>query len=239
MSYFLSSKKLLVDDVVEVEGEEAAHILLSRRMKLGEIIELQDPEFKRFEAEVVTAGKRSLMVKILRQVAVPAEPPVAITLFQSFLQEKALDFILQKSTELGAVKIILFNSANTATKLAPDQFAKKLPRWNKILWEAAKQSSRARIPELEFIFDFANALVSLKDFDKNFLLDASGSPLNPAQSFKSFKSCSITTGPEGGFTPEEITLIKNNPNTHTLKLGPNMLRSETAAIAALSLIHNI
>lgn len=234
MSYFLSAEKLSDKGIVELGGDEAAHILLSRRMKPGEVIQLQDPEVQRYEAKVVKAGKKSVTVQILRQVPVPVELSVPITLFQSFVQEKALDFILQKSTELGAAKIVLFNSARTATNLSADQFAKKQERWTKILWESAKQSGRARIPELKFLLGFNEVMAALPSFDKTFLCDASGSSLQTTSYH--LQSLSVIVGPEGGFTEQEIDFIKSLPNIQTIKLSPFTLRAETAALAALAVL---
>src|SRR5258708_49307 len=153
MAYFLSDKNLQTDQSFAVEGEEARHILLSHRVKKGERIKLQGPNNKRFLCEVTDARKDRLAVKVLQAVFVPAEPSLKLSLFQAKISENALDFILQKSTELGVSRIVLFNSANVATKLSKDQYDGKSERWNKILWEAAKQCERIGPPGLEFVSD--------------------------------------------------------------------------------------
>lgn len=241
MSYFLTSHKLNTGENAELTGEEAGHVLLSRRMKKGEEFNLQDREENRYKVEITEAHKNTLKVKVKEKINVPEEPRLCITLFQSYVNEKALDFILQKSTELGAVKIVLFNSQNTAVKLKKEVFEKKKERWQKILWEAAKQSDRIRPPSLEFMKDIDTVKPNLSlNYDKNLLCDASGHALGSlAQSFKQFKSCSIIIGPEGGFTNEEVSGLKSVSNLSLVSLGPVLLRAETAAIASLAIVRNL
>jgi 16S rRNA (uracil1498-N3)-methyltransferase len=233
MSYFLSSQKLHPNQLLELSGEEAKHILLSRRMKVGEQLNVQGPDEKRFVCELVAATKNNLSLKTISEIEVPKELPIKIYLFQSIVSEKALDFIFQKSTELGAAGILLFNSQNTAIKLLVGQFASKSERWNKILWEAAKQCDRSKIPELIFFPTLNDILPEAEKLDQVFILDASAgnlkSPiLNP-------KSLALIIGPEGGFTPQELDQLKTIKNSHTASIGPFTLRAETAAIAGLSI----
>jgi hypothetical protein len=151
MSYFLTDQKILENSIIKLSGEEVRHVLLARRMKKGERFNLQGVDEKRYVVEIKEIGRNELKLEVVEKVKTPAEPEVKITLFQSYVNEKALDFVFQKSTELGAYKIVLFNSQNTATKLSADQFSSKSVRWNKILWEAAKQSDRIHPPALEYL----------------------------------------------------------------------------------------
>jgi len=236
MPYFLSDRNLTTGLDVEIAGEEARHILLAHRAKKGERVELQGPDGKRYEAEIKEIGRNKLKLEIQHQIAIPQEPNIAITLFQSVVNEKALDFIFQKGTELGLSKIVLFNSANTAAKLSLEKFAAKKDRWNKILTEAAKQSERSRWPSLEFVVDVDGAIEKMKGLDKVFLTDISGQKLNVKSKMS---KVALIIGPEGGFTQEEISQFKQLPNLHTLSLGPILLRTETAALASLAIFHNL
>ncbi len=219
-----------------MSGDEARHILLARRMKKGEKFNLQGKDEKRYLVEIIDIDRYSLKLKAFSEIKTPPEPKVKITLFQGYVNEKALDFIFQKSTELGAHKIILFNSQNTATKLTEELFKKKNDRWQKILWEAAKQSDRVHPPELEYLKSVDDVIKSSKEYGQLFLCDIAGqSPKNLDQSFK---SCSIAVGPEGGFTVEEVGGFKKLPNCTPITLGPILLRAETAALSSLSIISN-
>lgn len=235
MPYFLANQNLSKDLVLEISGDEAVHILLAHRSKKGDVIKLQGLDKKRFEAEILEKTKKSLTVKILTEVFVPKEPAVELVLFQSVVSEKALDLIFQKATELGASKIILFNSNNTAVKLSEDHFAKKTNRWNKILSESAKQSERSIFPTLEFVTDLKVALKIASGLGFVLLADQAGGAVNLNGKVSSL---GLMVGPEGGFTVDEIALVQSLKNCQTVSLGNFVLRAETAAIALLSVSLN-
>jgi 16S rRNA (uracil1498-N3)-methyltransferase len=236
MPYFFTHDNLKLGKEIIIQGEEARHILLSHRIKLGEQIKLQGPDGKRYKAEIKEINRNSLKCLVLEALAVPQEPSMAIVLFQSVVSEKALDFIFQKGTELGLSKIILFNSTNTATKLSREQFGRKQLRWDKILIEAAKQSERGKWPELLFVLDINQAVEKMRSLGKILLADPSGDKLLPLDPVPS--TLGLVIGPEGGFTNQEIEIFKGLPNLQPISLGPILLRAETAALAALSICRN-
>ena len=236
MPYFLSEKNLALGQIVEIAGEEARHVLLAHRAKKGEKIKLQGPDGRRFLSEITGATKTALSIRPLEEIAVPKEPSAPLTLFQSAVNEKALDFIFQKGTELGLSKIVLFNSANTAKKLSRDDFKKKGDRWQKILTEAAKQCERVKWPALEFIADVKTVLPALSAFDIVYLTDIGGQ--RPVNGGTGAKNVAIIVGPEGGFSENEISEFKKIHNLNSLSLGPVLLRAETAALASVAIINS-
>lgn len=239
MSYFFSGVAFSGNNEIILSGPEARHILLSRRIKPGEQIKLQDPSGQRVLAEVTAVGKQELRVRPASGLSVPAEPKVVLTLFLSMVSEKALDFILQKGTELGLGAIVLFNSANTATALSEQGFNKKKDRWEKIMAEAAKQSDRGFWPSLEFKKDLTSAIASFGKFDKIILLDINGKKGNFCLTWPQVYSCALVVGPEGGFLAEEIGAMTKCSNVDVMGLGPILLRAETAALAGLSVLRLI
>jgi 16S rRNA (uracil1498-N3)-methyltransferase len=220
---------------LELSGEEARHILLARRIKPGEIIHLQSPSGQRFSALISKTGRNKVEVRILQNAEAPKELSVKIVLFISVVQEKVLDFILQKSTELGCFKIVLFNSAHTATKLNRVIFDKKFDRWQKILWESAKQCGRAKVPELVFLKDIDEVVKEARKLDTVFVCDMGGQRLDVRGQMLSM---GLVVGPEGGLTQEELGKLKALPNAKTITLGPFTMRAETAALAALAVLSN-
>lgn len=235
MSYFLSSQKLTLNSPASLSNEEARHILLSRRMKINDSVEIQDIDGKRYAGKILKIGKNTLEFMPEKELSVPKELEIRITLFQSYINEKALDIIFQKATELGAASITLFNSQNTATKLSADLFQKKFERWNKILWEAAKQSGRGTIPELQFIPNINGVAIVAEHFDGFLILDASGA-VDWKWKTENCKFFGLLIGPEGGLTSTELSQLQSISNSQLVSISPFTLRAETAAIASLAIM---
>jgi 16S rRNA (uracil1498-N3)-methyltransferase len=236
MPYFFAEQNLSTGLVAEIRNEEARHILLSHRVKKGEKIKLQGPDGKRFLGEVSEIKKNSVKLKILEGLLMSKEPESAIVLFQSVIAEKALDFVFRKSTELGAVKIVLFNSEYTAVKLSGEQFKKKQTRWNKILKEAAKQSERASWPVLEYAENFDAIIKTARSLGKVFLMDIGGKKIqNPSPVAQAL---ALIVGPEGGFSEGELAKLRTLKNLETVAVGTNVLRAETAALAGVAIIRH-
>lgn len=230
MPYFFCPENLSQGLVVKLDGDEAGHLLLSHRVKKGERVKLQGPDGKRFLAETQQVEKKSLTLVCLEPLQAPKEPKTNLILFQAIVNEKALDFILQKSTELGLVSIVLFNSQNTAVRLSADKFNTKKDRWHKILQESAKQSERVIWPELVFIPEIAGLSGRAALCDTIHILDINGEQPNKN---KFGKTTGLIVGPEGGFTTGELEALQALPGAQTMTLGPILLRAETAALAAI------
>lgn len=235
MPYFLSPENLEPATEVVVAGEEARHLMLSRRLKVGENIKLQGPDGRRFLCRVVEVGKKDLKAKAEEVLSVPREPETKITLFQAYINQAALDMVLQKSTELMANRVVIFNSHNTANRLGKGRFGEKQERWEKILWEAARQSERLRPPQLGFVETLDEVLTEAGSLDRVILTEP-----RSKQKFKHLKlenlgTLGLVVGPEGGFTQEESTKILSLPNSQGANLGPVLLRAETASLAALAI----
>ncbi len=236
MSYFLSSENLQAGKGVEILGEEAKHIMLSRRIKIGEKINLQGPDEKRFEAEILDLNKKSINLKMLGEISTPKEPEAQIILFQALVKEKALEYIIQKSTELGIAKIVIFQSERASFSLQDEQ--KKIGRLKKISQEAAKQCDRVKSPPIEFL-QFEKFLEAAGDLDRFFILDKNGGQTFPQAAQKSnftLKNIGICIGPEGGLAQDEILRLSQTKNATLISLGPRVLRADTAAISALAII---
>jgi len=228
MGYFLTTLPLQLNQDFWLEGEEANHLLSSRRIRLGEHIELQDPQLNRFVCEVLEVQRHKLQLTPQSQSLVPEEPSLKLWLYQAMIKEKPLDWVLQKSVELGAARVVLFQSEHAQPLPKAREQDKKLSRWQKILNEAAKQSGRAIIPEL--IIQDQNVLAHPFD-GPAFVFD----PYKPATALKSIErpltKAHLILGPEGGFSREELESFQGT----YLSLGPRILRAETAALTALAL----
>lgn len=157
-----------------------------------------------------------------------------IILMQSIPKNKNISFILQKSTELNVDEIVFWHSRRSISKI--NDFEKKRNRYRKIIIEASEQSRRSILPKLtllnnvkDFCFDNLEIIVMYENEKKN-LIKNTIKKLNK-------KNIVIVIGPEGGFCQEEITYFKDK-GAHISTFGKNILRVETAAIAALAIITN-
>jgi len=228
MGYFLTILDLQLNEEFWLEGEEAKHLLGSRRIRLGERIEIQDQNIRRFSCEVLETERHRLRLSPKEQTVVPKEPSLKLWLHQGMIKEKALDWVLQKSVELGAAGVNLFVSDYSQPLPKGKDLDKKLQRWHRIMVEAAKQSGRALVPELKLSEE--NALHQIYG-GPSFVFD----PYLPPVPLKSLAPMDLEShlilGPEGGFSREELKSFQGK----ALSLGPRVLRAETAALAALAL----
>ncbi len=231
MSYFLSSNKLALKKLVIINGQEARHILLARRVKVGEHITLQDPTEQRFNCQVKAIKKNELEVLVLTKAITPAEPKTPVTLLQAAIAEQALDIVLQKATELGVSEICIFIADFSPN--SPKDPLKKLERWRKIVQEATKQSERLRPPIISLSASLENAL---GHHSKAHILYCHPHADTSEEIRIPHTSTVIIIGPEGGFSEKELSLVKAQKNSFPLNLGPRILRSETAAITSLAII---
>lgn len=236
MPYFLFKTPIINGKEYTITGEEAHHIAQVRRVKVGEHIVLQGNDEARFRVQVLSVARHSLTVKAIEKLDVPPEPVFSITLYQALTAEQPLDYILQKSTELGVARVVLFHSAYSPYRFAGERLIKKIERWGKILQEAAKQSERVRSPELAWQNDFESVVNELKD-TQGCVLDETGTETFAtfAKKQKNVSSLALLVGPEGGFSKDELTRLRALPNITIIKMGPRVLRAETAGTAAIAI----
>jgi 16S rRNA (uracil1498-N3)-methyltransferase len=238
VSYFLFDGVLQLGVSIVLEGPEAVHLIGSRRIRVHEQFSLQDQQYQRYRVRVERIGRHDLSVVPLCQLPTPAEPAVRLLLFQALVKEKALDFIIQKATELGVADICLFPGYYSQPLKADTQSQRKLDRWRKIAIEACKQSGRVRPPSLHFlsgIHEFQQFSPESSTETRPMLcLTSAGSmssvPLDEPEPGNS--EIYLLVGPEGGWHPSDLEGVAVRP----VHLGPRILRAETAALAAIAIL---
>lgn len=238
MSYFLSSEMLEQGQLGRLIEEEAHHALHTRRLQSGDQFEVQDPKGNRFLVEFQGAHKRWVEFMTLEPLNPPQESPLKLTIMQAIIKEKSLDFLIQKTTELGVAQLCFFNGIRTPRVLGTPQRTSLQERWEKIAWEACKQSGRLQPPSILSFPSLIHCLDHFSIIPAQWILSTTP-PVqepNPSQN-KNFQSMDqrVLVGPEGGWHPDE-ELLAQQKEWHSFSLGPRILRAETAAITAASIL---
>ena len=243
MPKFFVPSHYIFGDYALIRGQEALHIYKVLRLKPGEKIRIFDGNGSEYHCEIRKTKKDLVEVIILNKLLGNPEPPVNTTLFQCIPKGNKMDFIVQKATELGITTIVPVISSRVVVKLDDmKRVTNRIERWEKIALEACKQSDRSYIPRI-------NKILLLKDCIKTEMALNSQLQLvlweeEKKAYFKNIlKRCvndniynvSFYVGPEGGFTTEEVDLLKKSGNI-TVSMGPRFLRTETATISFLSII---
>ena len=221
-----------------IKGSDANHIKNVLRLKPGHRIELFDGTGYEYEALITGFSVNSVEVSILGQFCSTAESPVQITVAQALLKERKMDGLIRQLTELGVTGWFPFLGSRSVPKPDENRISVRRQRWEKIAKEALKQCKRGRIPKIGNVLSFEDILKLGSESDLNIVFwEDESKPLN--SSITSFgrdaEKILIVLGPEGGFTPQEIEKAKT-AGFVTAALGPRILRAETAAVAACSIV---
>ncbi len=239
MPRFFVEKSAVEGARIIIDGEDAKHISLSLRAKVGEKITACDGQGTDYECEIAEITRDSVLLKILEEKRCGAEPSVEVTLYQALAKSDKFDFIVQKCVELGVAKIVPVVTERCVSKPDDASLSKKTARWNKISKEAAKQSGRGAIPEVCDAVSFNEALELMSKDDLCFVCYES-TPRRPvtevyedALKRADVKTISFLIGPEGGISEKEI-LSAEDKGVSLAGLGPRILRTETAPLCVLS-----
>lgn len=223
-------------DLFELTPEAGQHVGTVLRMQPGDELILFSGDNREFIAKIETVKKKHVCVLIQSVSDVDRESTLNIHLAQGISKGSRMELVMQKAVELGVARITPISSERCAVKLDNDRMVKRVQQWQSIVIAACEQSGRNRIPVVEqpIALDvyLNNVQASLK-----LVLDPKG-----AKSWREFtyeqRDIAILIGPEGGFSETEINAAKQH-GFAALSLGPRILRTETAAITALSLLQAV
>jgi len=241
MSYFIFDGVLECGRQYELKGEEAGHILKSRRLRVGDYFLIQDEQGRRFEVVLQNLSRNSLKFVPEKTVAVPPQSPLRLEILQALPKEKALDFILQKTTELGVHRLDFFGGVHSSKVFRTSQAERQMVRWKRIVLEASKQCGRQFPPEIYWHSNLETTLSALPECPNSWVLSpgsadsVSWNNSTGADRAKPKEHQRVLVGPEGGFHPEEIDLALRS-GMRPVDLGPRILRTETAAVSAVAIL---
>ena len=244
MYQFFIEDENAAEDFVTIEGSDVNHIKNVLRMKPGEKIRVCTRNGQNYFCSISDVTESFVRADILEKEAESTELPCRIYLFQGLPKNDKMEWIIQKTVELGVYEVIPVAMKNCVVKLDEKKAAKKLQRWQAIAESAAKQSKRTVIPTVKQPVTYKEALkiaseldITLVPYENERGMDATREIMGQ---LKAGQTIGVVVGPEGGFTPEEIALVDEHATMHRISLGRRILRTETAGLAALAmLVYNL
>lgn len=236
MAKFFVSNELIKEDKVFIDGENANHIINALRSKIGEEIEISTGDGFDYLCKIEEISKGVVIAKIIDCFGNESEPNIKITLYQGLPKAEKMELIIQKCVELGIDEIVPVNTDRAIVKLAGKE-DKKIARWNKISESAAKQSRRGKVPKVQPVISFSQAIQQASENNLNIIPYEKEEKIGIKNIVKEFKGKSIGVfiGPEGGFSEKEIEMAIQN-NVKPITLGKRILRTETAGFITTAIL---
>ncbi len=218
---------------LEISDDQVKHMQVLR-LKKGEKLLLSD-ESRLVEGQLLFLDKNKAKVQLIAEHK-STEPPYNITLFQGLPKGDKLDFIIQKAVELGVNQVVPVQTSLSVTRWDKDKSLSKIERLNRIALEAAKQAHRVKCPQVESLLlwpEFVEKWHNLSGLKLIFWESAAADSFFLKQVLKGKPSeVFLFVGPEGGLAEEEIRAL----GSPYYSLGPRILRTETASLAALAIV---
>ncbi|MEO5361489.1 MAG: 16S rRNA (uracil(1498)-N(3))-methyltransferase [Nitrospirota bacterium] len=216
-----------------ITGETARYILTVLRYKTGGELFIFDETGRYFKGIITSCSKNAIQISVTPHPAPDTESPLSITLCQGLLKGSKMDIVVQKAVELGVKRIIPLVTARTQL-----DYTRKIDRWKKIAAEAARQSMRIVVPDIKEAMNFPTLTDTIHAVGATAVMfyEGGGKGLKEIQNLEiKEKAIYVITGPEGGFSSEEVKRAEHS-GAVIATLGSRILRAETAAIAAMTLV---
>ncbi|MEN6427067.1 MAG: 16S rRNA (uracil(1498)-N(3))-methyltransferase [Phycisphaerales bacterium] len=238
MNRFFISASDLKGDQVRLSPEQSHQVHHVLRLKPGDSIVVLDGAGAEYDVTLTTVGSRETVGQVTSRRQAAGEPTAEITLFQSVLAREKFEWALQKGTEVGVARFVPVLTERSLVRVKQIDEAKHT-RWRRILTEAAEQSHRGRIPEIEKIITWKEAVLQLGHFDIALIAATSGPTRRLREVLRSddkpLASVAVLIGPEGGFSDDEVRQACES-GAVPIGLGPRILRTETAAVVVPALV---
>jgi 16S rRNA (uracil1498-N3)-methyltransferase len=224
-------------------AREAHHALHVVRLRRGERVSVLDGVGHEYLCDVREASRENVTLAVLHKTAIP---PLLyhITLLQAVMKGKAFESTVQKATELGAFRVVPLLSERVVSQPDEDAVASKVEKWRLIAIDSIKQCGSAWLPQIEAPLPLKEFLARHERFELPLVASLQDDRRHPREVLEDFrlehghlpKSVCVFVGPEGDFTSAEMDAIKES-GAFPITLGPLVLRSDTAAVYALSVLN--
>ncbi len=239
MPKFFVPKENISENKIIINNDDVSHLKRVLRASVGDELTLCDGKGRNYIATISSIEDKQIICDIISSEKSLTEANIEITIFQGLPKASKMDYIIQKTTELGIVNIIPCEMSRCVSRIENSKDAKKkVDRWQKIAEEAAKQSGRGIIPKVSEPVKFKQAVEMMKGFDLSFApyeCEEQNKLRTILTSKDNVKTIAFMIGPEGGYDLDEIKYLKDN-NISTVTLGRRILRTETAGEAVLAMV---
>lgn len=223
--------------VATLSETATGHLVRVLRLGVGDAIVLFNGDGHDFAARLVSVGKRGAEAEVTDARPVANESPLRITLAQGIARGEKMDWVLQKGTELGVAAFAPVSTDRTEVKLDAERAAKRLAHWQGILVSACEQCGRARLPRLAEPLSLA-AYAAAEPAPMKLVLDPTAELGLHDLSLPAAAEVALLVGPEGGLSERDLATARA-AGFKGLRLGPRILRTETAGVAAIAALQAV
>jgi 16S rRNA (uracil1498-N3)-methyltransferase len=221
---------LTVNSILQLDDEAANHVGRVLRMQPNQPLQLFNGDGKNYAATITEISKKQVSVTVSDATINPVESPVSIHLGQAISRGDRMDFAIQKAVELGVTEITPLFTERCGVKLEGDRLTKRNEQWQKIAISACEQSGRSVVPKVHPAISLELWLAQPTN-SLQLTLDPRASAT--IKTVVLSKDIRLVIGPEGGFTDNEVSTTRH-AGFIGIQLGPRVLRTETAALTAIS-----
>jgi 16S rRNA (uracil1498-N3)-methyltransferase len=236
MHRFQISSEDVQGERLYIRGSEAHHLARVLRLSIGDEIAAFDNSGIEYGAKVQEITSGEVQCEIISCKSNPTEAPLAVYLLQGLPKGDKMETIIQKTTELGVKSIYPVRTSRAIVQLEGKKAVDRVARWQKIAVEAAKQCGRSVVPLVGEIQNLKDALRALPKECVVLAAYEGEKTRGLAEELENLQgnTLALFIGPEGGFDPQEINFLEQN-GVKSVSLGPRILRTETAGLAALTM----
>lgn len=224
---------LAVGAIIVLPESAASHLSRVLRLREGDACVLFNGDGHDYTARLTAVGKREVVAEVISGRVVDNESPLQLTLLQGIARGEKMDLILQKATELGVAAFVPVIAERTEVKLDAERTTKRMAHWGSVIASACEQSGRARLPQLHVAAPLALVVAGLDPALAKLSLDPEGALSLVSVPTPSPAAMVIAIGPEGGWSPRDRQVLQAG-GFSGLRLGPRVLRTETAGLAAIA-----
>jgi 16S rRNA (uracil1498-N3)-methyltransferase len=221
---------------IELPEGPFRHLVQVLRMQVGEALTLFDGRGGEYQAQLASVAKRAATVVVGDHRAEERESALDLTLVQGISKGERMDFTIQKAVELGVTRIAPITTERCNVHLDAERQEKRLAHWHGVIVSACEQSGRTRLPVLEPVRSFGGYLGTATQAVRWVLDPAAEVSLSRAAAdVGANQPLALIVGPEGGLSPAELEQAARG-GVRGVRLGPRVLRTETAGLAALAVL---